>query len=1258
MLGIALKRRERTASRAGLIVTLLAAAAAVSVTALTALPARDSAASWDGRVVEATGEVTSSASVGRDGRLWMEIQLVAIGSPGSVCAASAPARVGIDPADGFDLGARVSVIGEAAATGPGERAALVVFASSASVERPASGVFAVAAELRSIFIDRAQRLPEPGAGLLPGLAVGDTRAVSQELTEQMKASGLSHLTAVSGANVKPRDECGGIAWTIRLTPQTENPSGKPWSPQHPWVTRRGECVGDHDTHRLLMTRKRDDDWRFSLPARGTDRASGCDLDSRFSSSQSSVLAFGLLSRRQESRLGLATSACQDAGMDYSFANLGTEAFERLAQALSIAELGNNVQPTGVGRDRGRDAFFNGRVSYGRRGGSGDWDGYGVIQAKHLARDRDTSANPAWVKARMREELRKWMPGEHGEDPVRVDPPQYYLFLTSATLSPEGYDECVDELAHLCKQLGSVDWDLWDRERISRLLDGQTHVRRTYLHLIVPGDVLAALEDGYRAEPVLDVGKQLVAQAATDLSQRQWARMGDSGVESEEKFKLASVVVDVPAVSGGWIEPDDPTESNAVGALDFVLRLGDESLRPKLEPEHRGVLLVGGPGQGKSTIAQVLCQIYRASFIDQSSALSKPQQELVSQLKTAMRRMGVTPPNIRRWPVFVDLSAFGDALSADENYSLLRYIAESSRIHGERMDTADIVRWRSAWPWMLVLDGLDEVVHPVIRQRVSAALDEFLTDCSVNDADVLLVATTRPQGYRGELSDFGLQQLDLAYLSTEEALRYGELLAAERNGGDTIAFDRVVERLREAASNSTTSRLMTTPLQITIMSTLLERLSQVPDTRHALFDAYYRAIYTRERTRASSLGKILTAHERVIDYLHEQVALFLHARAAEGGISEPLIEGNALRPLIFARLKADEYDDSEADRLAAEIIRAVHDRVVLITGIRDGLVGFEVRILQEYFAARAITRGPEAQIVDLMARIGPALHWRQTFLLAAGRLQNHANPQIIDALLLRLEELDTTSEIAMEVASGERIALDLLDDAFAERIPRVRRVLLRRALGILDHWGDDKLVQLAHVAEREIELSTETYKMVQNAVESRLGSPGAPRSSTAGFLTVWQRREGKPGTLANYVLGKAHGWRPAQHEVHPRAVLAKLIEPLVDRTILDADSQRALNRALGESRRSYVLQGTSAAEVGTYARRGERTILPGLLSALGLRQIQCQIIAALPEIDEASGGLGVVLREHMVVLVEADAAGAQELVSREVLDLLGNASEAD
>lgn len=198
----------------GLAVVLLAGASAAALTVGFALPAREEAMSWDGRVVEATGEITSSASVGRDGRLWFEASTSTLGPPGRASDSSAPVRIGVDPGDGFDLGARIRVIGEAAATDAGERSALVVFANDAEVGEPASGVFGVAAALKHAFVERSLRRPEPGAGLLPGLAVGDTRAVSIELNDDMRTSGLSHLTAVSGANCAI--VVGGIFWIAAL----------------------------------------------------------------------------------------------------------------------------------------------------------------------------------------------------------------------------------------------------------------------------------------------------------------------------------------------------------------------------------------------------------------------------------------------------------------------------------------------------------------------------------------------------------------------------------------------------------------------------------------------------------------------------------------------------------------------------------------------------------------------------------------------------------------------------------------------------------------------------------------------------------------------------------------------------------------------------------------------------------------------------------------------------------------------------------
>src|SRR5690606_35474765 len=103
--------------------------------------------------------------------------------------------------EGLDLGAQAAVTGGGRPADPGDPAAAVVFARAAQVQQPPPHVFGEASELRRGFVDDVVRgLPDPGGGLLPGLSVGETSAVTDELDAQMKASSLSHLTAVSGSN--------------------------------------------------------------------------------------------------------------------------------------------------------------------------------------------------------------------------------------------------------------------------------------------------------------------------------------------------------------------------------------------------------------------------------------------------------------------------------------------------------------------------------------------------------------------------------------------------------------------------------------------------------------------------------------------------------------------------------------------------------------------------------------------------------------------------------------------------------------------------------------------------------------------------------------------------------------------------------------------------------------------------------------------------------------------------------------------------
>ncbi|MFF1879042.1 ComEC/Rec2 family competence protein [Leifsonia sp. NPDC058230] len=56
------------------------------------------------------------------------------------------------------------------------------------------------ARIRERLAAGAALTPGDGGALLPGLSIGDVTAVGEQLDEDMKASSLSHLTAVSGAN--------------------------------------------------------------------------------------------------------------------------------------------------------------------------------------------------------------------------------------------------------------------------------------------------------------------------------------------------------------------------------------------------------------------------------------------------------------------------------------------------------------------------------------------------------------------------------------------------------------------------------------------------------------------------------------------------------------------------------------------------------------------------------------------------------------------------------------------------------------------------------------------------------------------------------------------------------------------------------------------------------------------------------------------------------------------------------------------------
>ena len=105
-----------------------------------------------------------------------------------------------------------------ARVGPPTRRDLTVAVLTATGEPTlgrASLVQRIAARVRSAFADAARSaLPSDQAAMLPALVLGDTSTLTPPTVDQFKAAGLTHLTAVSGANVTI--VCGAVLLTAAV----------------------------------------------------------------------------------------------------------------------------------------------------------------------------------------------------------------------------------------------------------------------------------------------------------------------------------------------------------------------------------------------------------------------------------------------------------------------------------------------------------------------------------------------------------------------------------------------------------------------------------------------------------------------------------------------------------------------------------------------------------------------------------------------------------------------------------------------------------------------------------------------------------------------------------------------------------------------------------------------------------------------------------------------------------------------------------
>jgi hypothetical protein len=436
----------------------------------------------------------------------------------------------------------------------------------------------------------------------------------------------------------------------------------------------------------------------------------------------------------------------------------------------------------------------------------------------------------------------------------------------------------------------------------------------------------------------------------------------------------------------------------------------------LHPEWSGnALIVGGPGQGKSTLLQYVCQFHRARHLGHDEYNGEAQ-----------RLQPVT--QTQRVPIRIDLRDYSQWASTRASKtrqgrkqqasrssrpgvewpSIEQYLAEriAHRSGGQRFGTDDLARLVVTSPVLLALDGLDEVSNIAHREQVGQEITSTGARLKASARDLVIIVATRPGSMETPLwSSSQFPQFRLQRLTTGLRLQYLQKWAAVAGLSDeaqanlqaTLLKHEDLPHIRDLAAY---------PMQLAILLHLLHRSGYFPTQRTELYREYLKTFLDREQIQNKE--PLLSKERDVIVDIHAYLGWHIQRRA-ERGESAGKISRTDLRRVVTNQL-ADRKKDRE---FATQLLNALQSRVLCLIEREPGAFQFEVASLREYFAAHYIfenapTRGTGNTRDDCLSAVLERPVWLNVCRFFAGMLSKTE----VKALLASIRELGSKPDLAL------------------------------------------------------------------------------------------------------------------------------------------------------------------------------------------------------------------------------------------------------
>lgn len=687
-------------------------------------------------------------------------------------------------------------------------------------------------------------------------------------------------------------------------------------------------------------------------------------------------------------------------MGYLFESLGDERFQEFCNAL-IAKKFPDFQSFPVGQpDGGRDSLVYNMTSSKKN--------FLVFQVKYVRNPDTISDVHKWLTNIIKEEAPKI---------AKLIPKGAKKFYLLTNVRGTGHLDVgsKDVVNSILEREISIPSICWWRDDLGSLVDGDPIFKWSFPEIITGQDVLNAVlfegiqESKERRESIIRA--YLVDQYAID---------------NEVKFKqidlqnkLFDLFTDVP-IKVKKLDENNRSLKRTIEYFDRYTRkevhfnemlyieavetLGAANflLHPKVQNEIERVLLEGGPGQGKSTISQYICQVHRVRLLKKDKD--------IDLIPDVIKQSPVRLPfkfDLRHIAMWVESKNPYQSRLAEEYFKqiwknslesfIIGHVIYHSQIDSFTID--DLLAILKNSFILFVFDGFDEIADLKVRKDVIEFINKGVNRIRENSRSLQIVITSRPAAFYDTIG-FSVDEyphFQLTDITSNTISEYVDkwVKISRLDSRESAEIKRLVD---EKLQLPHLKDLAKSPMQLAIFISLLRtRGESLPNKRTALYDSYIDLFFNRESEKNSTIRD----HRDLIIDIHQYLAWILHSEAELFGNS-----GSIGIEELKNRLKTYLLKEGHKTDIADQLFHVLQERVCALVSRVQGTYEFEVQPLREYFCAQYLyntapyspagkeKRGTKPDRFNAIAR---NFYWNNVVRFFAGSFDKGELPMLIQEL---------------------------------------------------------------------------------------------------------------------------------------------------------------------------------------------------------------------------------------------------------------------